>query len=85
MSKTISLPSSGEDLDHMIEDLKNISTNQSNENYMNFTEEDDFDSSPSKLFGEEKKHEKLIFMNCVSCIADGSQSFVLHKNFSATF
>ena len=34
LSKTISLPSSGEDLDHIIEDLKNISTNQSNENYM---------------------------------------------------
>ena len=85
MSKTISLPSSGEDLDHMVEDLKNISTNQSNENYMNFTEEDDFDPSPSKLFGEEKKHKKLIAMNCVSCIADGSQGFVLHENFSATF
>ena len=76
LSDIISLPSSEKDVDRMIEDLKNISTNQGKDNYVNFREEDDVDCSPSDLFGEEKERDKRIDMNDISCIADGSQGLV---------
>lgn len=39
-----------EDLDDMIEDLKNISTCQDEENDENFREKNNLDSSPSNFF-----------------------------------
>lgn len=53
-----------EDLDDMIEDLKNISTCQDEENDENFREKNNLDSSPSNFFGEENVSNKL-FVNHV--------------------
>ena len=48
----------------MIEDLKNISTCQDEENDENFREKNNLDSSPSNFFGEENVCNKL-FVNHV--------------------
>ena len=48
----------------MIEDLKNISTCQDEENDENFREKNNLDSSPSNFFGEENVSNKL-FVNHV--------------------
>ena len=58
-----------------IEDLKNISTSQDEQNNEIFREEDDFDTSPPKFFGKEKEYNKLVVMGDVSGFADRSQAF----------
>ena len=60
-----------EDLDDIIEDLKNILTSQHEQTNEKIREEE---SSPN-YFGEEKQQDKLIVMDGISSLADCSYAF----------